>query len=199
MQRAAADHRSPLKCLRVAYFTEAIEAFIEDFLGFYFSPFYFGLSTLFHSFLSPFILPLLCWGKGKERKGAQTQHPSVTVLALDKLPPAIWEVLCCPGTYTQGCRACEERLADTDKQLHRSWLHKALLLSDGHPAAWTTVPGISKYHCILSLCNQGCYAWQSIIAGIVPVVCSFSPWGEARDGKMISWAIKYYHNYHKTL
>lgn len=102
MQRAAADHRSHLKCLRVAYFTEAIEAFIEDFLGFYFSPFYFGLSTLFHSFLSPFIL--IYYAEGKERKGAQTQHPSVTALALDKLPPAIWEMLCCPGTYTQGCR-----------------------------------------------------------------------------------------------
>lgn len=59
------------------------------------------------------------YAEGKERKGAHTQHPSVTVLSLDKLPPAIWEVLCCPGTYMQGHRACEECLGNTDKQLHR--------------------------------------------------------------------------------
>lgn len=184
MQRAAANHWSPSE---VSWSCLLHWSYISDFLGFYFPLSYFGLSALI---LSCPHSSYIYYAEGKERKGIQTQHPSVTALTLDKLPPCDLGGAVLPRNLHARARGLWRTPGRHSQQLYMQWLPKAFLLRGGYPAALTTFPGISKYHCNLSLCNQECYAWKSVIAGIVPILCPFSPGGEAGDGKMIPWAIK---------
>lgn len=137
----------------------------------------------------------------RERKVKESSHtaPLCNSACLGQVTPLqSGRCASCLGTYARGYRACEECLWPTQTSnctvsdcTRPSSLVTAILLQEQYSQVFQNITAF------LGLCNQECYAWKSIIAGIVPVVCSFSPWGEARDGKMISWAIKYYHNYHK--